>query len=371
MQTRWERLFSMWQSDQNNLPLTVDLIDSLCQAGQFEQCQSVFDSMPKSLADTPEVCAKNIEFLFHLNQIPQALEQAQSLCELTNNHAIALHYLGLARYLSGDVQGVLALAELPNLTAETQVLVARALYHKGELSKALALVTSLDLPEAVGLAAMLYYDCNELDKANHCADMVLSHSDNQMDALLAKASILVNRQQMDEANGFIDRALVLQPHSGRALSVKGQIQFFNTQLDDATETFEQAVKYMPDHIGTWHLLGWCHFVSQRIDLAQQAFEQAMNLDRNFADSHGAIAAVLAVKGELAAAANEAKVALRLNPASYAGLYASAMIAHHSGDEHGASQIINGIMSDESHIPGKTNLDLISTVIKQRQLSRGV
>lgn len=366
MQQRWERLLDMWQTDKSNLSLTVELIDSLFAAGEFSQVESLLNTVEERVSNSPEIRAKNIELLFHQNRLPEAQQKADELCQLTQNHPIALHYVGLSRYLNGDLEGVLSLQNQQQLTPETTVLVARALYHKGDIQQALSLVTPINIPEAVGLAAMLYYDSNQLEKANECADKVLAHTDSQMDALLAKASYLVNIQQVEQGHAFINRALQLQPKSGRALSVRGQIEFFATDLDAATATFTEAVQYMPDHIGTWHLLAWCHFLSGRLEQAKEAFEQALALDRNFGESHGGLAVVAAANGDLENAANLAKVALRLNPHSYSGLYASSIIAEKSGKVDEATDIINGIMAQDSHIQGKSNLELVAAVIKKRQ-----
>lgn len=362
----WKRLYDMWQSDRNNLPLTVDLIDELLASQQLSECEKVFSMVADELRNSPEVRAKYIELLLRQNQMQQALDKSSELCEQTKNHPVALHYLALSRYLNGDLDGVLSLSENTKLTEQTTILLARAHYHNGALDNAMSLVSAIELPEAVGLSAMLHYDTNEIEKALNCAEKALTISDSQMDALLAKASCLVNLQQVNAAKPFINKAIEVQPKSGRALSVRGQIELFETHVDEAIATFSEAVKYMPDHIGTWHLLAWSHYLKNDWSQAKEAFDQAMNIDRNFADTHGGLAVIAAMQEDMARATELAKKALRLNPGSYSGLYASAIIAEQSNNNHEAEQIIAGIMASSSHIAGKTNRDLITAVIEQRK-----
>lgn len=364
---KWEVVHNMWRQDVTNLPLTIKLIEQLFAAQAWQQCEELFTQLSDELRVKPEIRAKHIEWLIHQNQLSLAADEAQVLCSLTNDHPIALHYLALTHYLNGDLASILALQSIEQLTDETTILIARAMYHQGQLSESLQRLKSIELAEAYGLSAMLYLDLDQLDLCVANAQKALAIVPNQMDAMLAKASYWVNQQQMLAAEPLIEQVLQLQPHSGRALSVKGQIEFFNMDIATATETFTKAVTFMPDHIGTWHLLAWCHYLSSQFDLAQQAFTTALNIDKNFAESHGGLAVVAIAMGDVTQAQHLSKIALRLNGQSFTGLYAQSLLEEHDGNPTKSTQIINGMLSQPSHLKGQTYRDMINTVINKRQV----
>lgn len=360
------RTMALWQQDRQNLPLTLQVIDQLFDSRDWAAVNDFFDQIPDDNRQQPEICAKWIDVLICQNQLNDATIQAKKLCQITDEHPLALHYFTLTHYLVGDLQALLILAKRPNLTPETVILLARAWYHQGQLTQAIDSLLPIQSAEAWGLLAMLYLDTDQLDLAIELATQALALQPNQVDALLAKASYSVVLQQMDNAKPVIDQLLLIQPHSGRALSILGQIQFFEFNTNAAINTFTQAVKFMPNHIGTWHLLAWSYFIQAQWQQATEAFESALLLDRNFAESHGGLAVMAATQGDHGKAEQLAKVALRLNPQSFAGLYARSLIAGQSGQQDKATLIVEGILAKSSHLSGLSYRQLVDSAVKTRQ-----
>jgi Tfp pilus assembly protein PilF len=88
---------------------------------------------------------------------------------------------------------------------------------------------------------------------------------------------------------------------------------------------------MPDHIGTWHGLGWTALFLHDLAGAQAAFQHALELDRNFGESHGGMAVVLARTGQRAAAEEAVEIALRLDRHGMAAHYARAVLDGQADD----------------------------------------
>ena len=106
-------------------------------------------------------------------------------------------------------------------------------------------------------------------------------------------------------------------------------------LTRAQTDFHRALKTMPSHIGTWHGLAWTQLRSQDLAAAQASFEQALAMDRNFAESHGGLAVVLAMRGQEAAAREHIELAVRLDRSNLSGQYAQALL---SGEARNAAAV---------------------------------
>src|SRR5207342_527942 len=98
----------------------------------------------------------------------------------------------------------------------------------------------------------------------------------------------------------------------------------------ARDQLLHAVVTMPDHIGTWHALAWAQLLLGDIDAAAGSYQQAYDLDRNFADSHGGLALIHALRGETDAAEQAVKRALRLSPQCATALYAKSLLLSDAG-----------------------------------------
>lgn len=77
--------------------------------------------------------------------------------------------------------------------------------------------------------------------------------------------------------------------------------------------------------------------------AKQSFDRSMEIDRNFGETHGGLAVVAVLQNRMADAEQAIKRAMRLNPHSYAGLFAQSLITQKTDPEK-AKQIIAQIFS---------------------------
>ena len=92
-------------------------------------------------------------------------------------------------------------------------------------------------------------------------------------------------------------------------------------------------------MGSWHVLGWTHLLAGELDAAEAVLQHALGLDRNFAESHGGLAAIAALRGRHAEAERGIETALRLNPGCLSAQFARSVLTSHAGDPAEARRII--------------------------------
>ena len=80
-------------------------------------------------------------------------------------------------------------------------------------------------------------------------------------------------------------------------------------------------------------------MSDELTEAEQVFERALALDRNFAEVHGALAAVAALRGEESRAQASLEVARRLDPDCASAVFAEAALRARDGDPQQAQRMV--------------------------------
>lgn len=361
------RLLNFWRSDKNNLNIAHALIDSLIAKKDTAFNDRVFTELQPVIDKEPSLLLKKVEVLIGTGEFTEANRAAQALLTLSDNHQIAHHYFLLTLFLQHKFEDVLSYAKLNELMPETQVLVARALFLKGERQAAqeTLLKTGIDTADVKGLSALIYLDSGDINNAEQVSNQALQVDDKQFEALLTKASIFVVKHQFEQANVEIQRLLTLQAENGRVLSLKGQAELYKGDLDLALESLTRATDLMSEHIGTWHLLGWTFFLKGQFQRALETFQLALDIDRNFGESHGAVACALVKCGEIDSARKYIKTALKLNKLSFSARYATALVSEESGDLSVYQNTIDKILTEPSESQGDTYQSLIKKAQEYR------
>jgi hypothetical protein len=106
----------------------------------------------------------------------------------------------------------------------------------------------------------------------------------------------------------------------------------------------QAAQLLPTHVGTWHVLAWTQLLTGDINGAERTFLHALELNRNFGESHGGLAAVAALRGERSKAEHLVAIARRLDSTSLSPEIVDALFAGRRGDAKLVRQILQGILA---------------------------
>jgi tetratricopeptide (TPR) repeat protein len=318
----------------------------------LEEALAVLEQILELEPGHPE--ARALQGLIRLQQghLADAIATFQQLTE-EGVQAPALYYnLAYALMLdsrSDEAEPVAAQAarDLATLPAAGP-LYMKALHFQGKVREAIAFAEqALDShPEHLplyGSLATLYLDNEDLPMAEQVAERVLELAPEDPDAATVLGMLALSRQDAATALPYLQRAVESKPNSGRARAGQGLAAMLQGDLAAAEASLQQAVTEMPNHIGTWHVLAWCRIFMQQPQQAKVALLRALELDRNFADTHGGLAIVAIMEGQLEEAQAASKRALSLNPRSFSGLYAQSLLLQSAGQSQQARTIMDRLM----------------------------
>ena len=106
----------------------------------------------------------------------------------------------------------------------------------------------------------------------------------------------------------------------------------------AAELIEQGATVFGDHLGSWIAVGWAQFASQDYPASRATFEKTLALDDTFAESHGALAVLDLLAGDVESATRRSQTALRLDRQCLSAALAQSLIAAGAGDADRAERI---------------------------------
>jgi tetratricopeptide (TPR) repeat protein len=208
----------------------------------------------------------------------------------------------------------------------------RALHHAGQVDQAVAWAGAADarqqLPAAAaGVASLAALDADQLEQAGQWAARALEQAtpaDRPIEALVTQSSLALARQDAAQARTQARAALQISPRDGRAWSAHATADLLAGDLPTALAHFDNALATMPGHIGTWHGKAWAQLLSSDLQGAQRSFTSALDLDRNFAESHGGLAVALALQGRTEEAQQHIERDGRLDAVTVSVLYSPAI-----------------------------------------------
>lgn len=298
--------------DPDNIELLARVIDLSLAAGQPERAERHALAAVRRYPDDDFLLARlGTAHLARRQWAEAATVYAALLARRADvNLAYNLAYAQLWLGRHADAYAAMApYLETAALSAPMVTLLVRAMHHLGEGQRAIALAEARmaecgDDPALLAALSLVCLDEGELERAERFSAAALAAGGERrapLEALVTAGSLALARTDGDAATAHFERVLALNPDEGRSWSGLGTASLLKRDLPAAQHQMEQAVKHMPSHIGSWHLLGWSRLLDGKIDGARAAFDTALGLDRNFGESHGALAVVQAMQGQRAQA----------------------------------------------------------------------
>lgn len=334
-QARLQRLLGYLHTDPANHALLTDALNlalSLRNVDAAARIAAQADALPAR----PQMLAATL-CLFHLQQ--QQHEQAYAFgreaCSAGQPDPVIHYNTAWAALNTQRFAETCALLDecFPSTESnppEVNLLYARALHHLDKTDAALLHLpagqenTIADPPlraEFIGVRALLLVDNGDAATAREAAERALQLNPAQAEALLALAEACKDLGEYEQAVVTGTTLAGLRPEMGRAWSTLAQAHLARFSLDEAEQCAQQAVTHMRDHIGSWHVLGWISLLKGDTVQARNAFAASLPLERGFADTHGALAAVDLAEGKLAEGEQRMRLAERLDKQSPALQYA--------------------------------------------------
>jgi cytochrome c-type biogenesis protein CcmH/NrfG len=241
---------------------------------------------------------------------------------------------------ASPIEGISAAASeqlLPENQAYLQILWLRSLHRLGQLEQAWAWIVNQRTRNtltaaAAGVACLIAVDFDHAEQVEELARLADGHPASRQEVHLSLGTLLLSRNDTMSARHQLEQALALNSSSGRVWSTLGFVDLQDQHADQAVTDFERSVQLMPEHVGTWIGLGWAHLIGHKDLLrSHKAFQTALDLDHNFAESHGCLAVILAAKGRQQEARHHIELADRLSRGNMAARYAEAVLSGEAAD----------------------------------------
>jgi tetratricopeptide (TPR) repeat protein len=338
--------------DPANTQLACDLIDSCLAMGEYAEADRVLAELPAEAQMAAGILFRRARNALIHGRYAEAADVLQGLIAEGHENVALWHDLAFAqlcqRQTADANETLMQAVERFGDNPEIAIVAARVAMMDGDFVQALARLEQARAmaPEhatVLGLRSLALLDSGENEAGYAAAIACLDRHPDQHEALLVAGTVALWRQHLDEADAHFVRALSRHPNSGRALSGVGQVRMLQNRLPDALQELRHAVVAMPDHIGTWHALAWTELLLGDVDAAETSYERAYDLDRNFADSHGGLALIHALRGRREEAELAIKRALRLNPECPTALYARTLLLEDSGQGDEAMKLLGGLV----------------------------
>jgi protein O-GlcNAc transferase len=374
MQSRLERLKGFLKADPNNRELLIDCGKLSHRLGHFEEAYELFHRAMAFLPNDPQVLAELGKLALSENKpeaaasfFRQALD-IEKTPETLANLGIALNYSG-----SWD-EAATCLTEATKLLTDWFQLyrhLAVAEHHRGRYAEAIAAAAHWhDLAEdaqSAGYLSLIHLDCEQWDDAERYAKEALTVDPEQSDANIVLGTLALNNMRITQAANYYAVANS-QPGNGRALFGLGLSHLCQQEPEAAEGCLQLAVEAMPDHVTGWVTLGWAKIGLGRYDEALSNFERAVACDRNFAEAQGGLASAYALTGRMEEAEQREKVANRLDPNNFGGIFARSVLTAHRGNTAEAQRMIREGMA-RPVLPGMPSLQSLAQRMLRRSARR--
>lgn len=374
---RLDRLETYLRDDPSNASLLVEAFETALKARQWDRAQF---HMKHALALDPDSLAwslREADFWLAQRRHDEALDVLNRLEALTSPpagladavlHDVALidfqskNYAQCVSRLESRMQSngphAASMAEGDTAQGGARPLAKlwlRALHHAGDLDRAVQWVLHQSPeqrlhPDVGGVASLIALDAQRFDLASEWSNAALVHAradERPIEALVTQASLALAKHDAVKARELALAALQINPGDGRSWSVYAFAELLAGDAGLASQHFELALKAMPDHIGTWHGLGWSQVVQRQLASARSSFEAALALDRNFAESHGGLAVVLALENNAQAAGEHVERALRLEPGNLTGRFAQAIVRGEVSSPQAFERLAHRLLGDQA------------------------
>lgn len=374
-QQQLSRYLGFLKYDASNVNLWLDCLKLAIEIQDWEQAKSLIESPPSEAHQVADANGLIGQVLLTLGRYQDALDHLLKAQEQGLNQPAAVINIAFCHfYLRQFTEALEILNSNPALESifprDYLLLLARLHHHLDGSETAIELLEKLhtlqapDAESAGLLSLLLFEEERDYDKAMQLANTALQQNPYAIEALLARTSLHLEASEYDFAEADIRTATEKYPQNGRAWSSLALLEFNNFQFEKAKEAAEQAVIYMPDHIGTWHLLGWSYLTLNQLPEALNAFEKSYDIDRNFAETHGGLASVYAHLGETKKANNHVKLAEKLDPNSFALVYAKMVLLNADNKSDQAKTVFDNLMGRVNPKSGKTPQDLMNKRIAE-------
>lgn len=335
------RLMGYLELDPENLNLIADACAMALDVALPNEALALLDQY-EAIAPLPQTLLnlKGIAALLQ-RRFGDAAAIFGPLFAQTQNDAAVRFNLAWATSMTGDDARAVELLDThtTSVVPGAALLKLESLHRLGDLERALDEGTRLaeSRPDDTALMGALSLVAMDLEMPE-LARTWAARSQSTAEGLSTMGVLVLQDNHIDEALAFFERGLTVRPDSARNLLGKGLALLASGDAASAAKYIDQSAVIFDQHLGTWIASGWAHFAAGDTVRARAIFEHTLVQDDTFAESHGALAVLDILGGNIESARHRAETALRLDRRCLAGTLAQTLLLERAGDRQSAQRM---------------------------------
>ena len=366
---RLGHLKALLQSDPTNARLARECVDLALASGDYDFVLNRTTRVLESSPQDAHAAFDRASALIGKRDYASAIEALRALLEHQPALAAARVNLGLCHYARKEYGSArIALMEAykaGDRSADVVRLLVSSCHCLGLMDEAVALANENPRPTPMGAGvagvyALAYLDANSMPQAAKWAARALAANPDSIDGLVVQGTVNAARMHVAHAREDFERALQLDSRNGRAWIGLGTLALMDRDFKLAQSHLRRGLEALPDHIGSWHVLAWAHVMCSELDAAGEIFERTLEMNRNFAETHGGLASVAALRGQTQAAERAIATALRLDANCLSARFAQSVLLTRAGDPQAGRTLVRTTLTGLSPQDGS----LLSRIIEQ-------
>jgi len=384
MTRKIDRYESYVRADPGNPLLWMNLGDLYHQVSRFDEAVACFE---RCLHDHPEFASARgslAAVMISQHRFADAERALRGLLVEASDNPALLFNLGISLYYQKrwpEAERAFSDAQARGLTTpESYAYRARCRHYAGDMEQAIRFCRQWvdaagdgpgdDNSESRGYLALLYMDQGDLARARQLAGEVLLASPENAHAGLVMGTASIEAQEIVRAAEQFERILAREPDNSRAWLGIGLARLYQQRHEDAIAALEKAVQLIPDSVGIRVTLGWATLAARDVVRAERVFRAALEVDHNFGEAHGGLAAALALQMRIDEARAAIRLARRLDAHGFGSLFAQTVVLKLQGKDKAATDILAGLLQQAPSPDGKTLIEQIEIFTRKNPVRGG-
>lgn len=353
---RLQSLLGYLRADPDNPSLLREGIDAALGANQPDEAERLLERLSSLASLAPQDEARKGLVLMQREDFAAAREVFASLYTSHPDDPALRFNLAWSLAMAKDFDAALELLDDTTVAALPQAatLQIELMHNEGLFAEAGAVARAQlerhpNHPGLLAAASVLAIDNEDFEAAAVYARRAGDHPD----ALTTLGFLALNNDLSVEATSLFARALERNEKSPRAWIGYGLSHMLSGEHAAAAAELTRGAEMFGSHAGSWIGAGWAHLVANDLVTARALFERAVALDHNFAESHGSLAVVDVMEGDVEKARQRAGTARQLDTASFSAALATALIASAEQRPELAKRIIEKALHTPIDQTGRT------------------
>ena len=183
--------------------------------------------------------------------------------------------------------------------------------------------------------ALCYLELDSLDQADSITDVVIRKWRKHADGYNIKAQVMLQKKDTIGAEAAIDQALEADQYNVNALTAKANILITHEQYDEAIKYFTESLRLNPKNAGNLINRALCHYHLNKYRDAMADYDRAIDLEPNNFVGHYNRGLLRANVGEDNLAIEDFNFILSIDPDDMMATFNRATLLDNIGDYQGA------------------------------------